>query len=186
MHGQSDALSASEQRGAALFVGQRQDGSLTAGCNTCHRGPFFTDQTFHNVGLAPRGVGPAGSFIDANDHGARDGLALILADPLNTRGKFSDGDDGRLPASVPPSADGAFRTPSLRCVSRRPSFTHTGQILTLADAVAFFDRGGDGTGYPGTSELTPRNLSPEQRADLAAFLASLDGPGPAANLLVAP
>src|SRR5258708_27030484 len=97
------------------------------GCNSCHSGPFLTDQDFHNVGMSPSGVGPAASFYDNNDHGAHEGLALTLIDPLNVRGKFSDGDDGRLPASVSAGTDGAFRVPSLRCVSRRPSFMHTGQ-----------------------------------------------------------
>ena len=76
VHGQSDALTPSEQRGAALFVGQRSSGA-TGGtnCNSCHTGPFFTDQAFHNVGLRPTGVGPAGSFLDTDDHGAQAGLA---------------------------------------------------------------------------------------------------------------
>lgn len=185
MHGQSNALTASEQRGAALFVGQREDGRTFAGCNACHSGPFLTDQAFHNVGLQPSGVGPAGSFYDANDHGAQEGLAAVMADPLNVRGKFSDGDDGRLD-NISSDVDGAFRTPSLRCVSRRPSFMHTGQILTLADVVSFFDRGGNSSGYPGTSQNIPRNFTADEQSDLVAFLKALDGPGPAADLLAAP
>ena len=49
--------------------------------------------------------------------------------------------------------NGAFRTPILRCVAQRPSFMHTGQLATLAEVVAFFARGGDPFGYPGTSEI---------------------------------
>ena len=51
VHGQSDALTPSEQRGAALFVGQRSSGA-TGGtnCNSCHTGPFFTDQHFTTSG----------------------------------------------------------------------------------------------------------------------------------------
>jgi cytochrome c peroxidase len=71
-------------------------------------------------------------------------------------------------------------------VSRRPSFMHTGQILTLDDVVSFFDRGGDSSGYPGTSENFARNFTPGERADLIAFLLALDGPGPSSNLLAAP
>jgi cytochrome c peroxidase len=187
MHGQQDALNPAEQRGAALFVGQREDGTVIVGCNACHTGPFFTDQTFHNVGLAPVGVGPAGSFLDLDDHGAKEGLNLVLSDPLNVRGKFSDGDDGRLPRSGPGgNADGAFRTPSLRCASRRPTFMHTGQLFTLEDVVAFFDRGGSRSGYPGTSENFPRNFTAQERADLAAFIRALDGPGPDAQLVASP
>jgi cytochrome c peroxidase len=186
MHGQSGALSAAEQRGATVFVGQREDGRLVPGCNVCHSGPFLTDQTFHNVGMQPVGVGPAGSFYDGEDHGARDGLTAILADPLNVRGKFSDGDDGRLSSLNPAQEDGRFRTPSLRCVSRRPTFMHNGQIQTLDDVITFFDKGGDPTGYPGVSEIGPRNFTPQERADLVAFLRALDGPGPSANLASPP
>jgi cytochrome c peroxidase len=186
MQGDKDALSPEEQRGAALFVGQRADGTMKSGCNVCHSGPFFTDQAFHNVGMRPRPVGPAASFIDTDDHGAMEGLAKLLADPLNTRGKFSDGDDGRLPDAVPVGADGSFRTPSLRCVSRRPTFMHTGQMRTLADVVAFFSRGGDPDGYFGTSEIDAFDFSEEEQADLLAFLLALDGTGPDHELTVAP
>jgi cytochrome c peroxidase len=186
MHGQANALTAAEQRGAALFVGHREDGTTTVGCNLCHSGPFLTDQTFHNVGMRPVGVGPAGSFYDSNDNGAKGGLAAAMADPLNTNGQFSDGTDGRLPTTLPANADGAFRTPSLRCVSRRPSFMHNGQIISLDDVISFFDRGGDTSGYTGTSENFARQFTAQERADLVAFLMTLDGPGPAADLVVAP
>ena len=186
VQGQSDALSPAAQRGAALFVGQRADGTSTSGCNTCHGGPFLTDQSFHNVGLRPIGVGPASSFIDKDDRGAFDGLTEMLADPLNVKGKFSDGDDGRLPSTVAAATDGAFRTPSLRCVALRPSFMHTGQMRTLLDTVEFFSRGGDSSDYPGTSELKPLNLTAQEVEDLVAFLQSLTGPGPDPSLLEPP
>ena len=119
----------------------------------------------------------------SNDRGAAAGLAASIADPLNVRGKYSDGDDGRLPDAVPAGSEGAFRTPTLRCVARRPSFLHTAQLRTLTDVVAFFDRGGDRAGYPGTNELVPLRLSADEQQDLVAFLQTLDGPGPAAPLL---
>jgi len=174
LHGDPSAMNASEQRGAKLFVGKAQ-------CVRCHSGPFLSDQEFHNVGLSPKTV--ATVFTDANDRGASAGLAAAIADPLNVRGEYSDGDDGRLPDAVPPGSEGAFRTPALRCVSRRPSFLHTGQLRTLADVVAFFDRGGDRAGYPGTNELVPLRLTAEEQQDLVAFLQALDGPGPVPSLL---
>jgi len=109
----------------------------------------------------------------------------VLTDPLNVRGKFSDGDDGRL-SEMPTGLDGAFRTPSLRCVGGRPSFMHTGQMLALADVVSFFSRGGNGAGYPGASENVARDFTGDEQSDLVAFLRALDGPGPAADLLAAP
>ncbi len=175
--GKSDALSFSEQRGAAIFVGRGK-------CATCHSGPFLSDQKFHNVGLMPAAV--AVVFIDHDDPGAVQGLSSAIADPLNVRGKFSDGDDGRLPASVDQATTGAFRTPMLRCVARRPSFMHTAQLRTLRDVVNFFAKGGDAFGYLGKSEIAALDLSAQDTQDLVAFLGTLEGPGPAPELLSPP
>jgi cytochrome c peroxidase len=122
-------------------------------------------------------------FIDQNDHGALNGLTTANADPLNSRGKFSDGDDGRLPTAIASSLEGTFRTPILRCSALRPTFMHTGQLKGLASAVAFFAKGGDSFGFLGKNELKPLDLSARDQADLVAFLAALDGPGPSADLL---
>jgi cytochrome c peroxidase len=186
MHGDDGALTEAEQRGAVLFVGK-------AKCASCHSGPFLSDQEFHNVGLFPKMV--SGAFTRKDDRGAEQGLAQVLADPLNVNGSFSDGDDGRLPASVPSDALGAFRTPMLRCSSQRPSFMHTGQLRSLEEVVEFFNEGGHKKlgvpadpilGYLGETEIEPLGLDDQEQADLVAFLHALDGPGPAAALLEAP
>jgi len=178
LDGDDKALSDSEQRGAALFMGK-------ARCATCHSGPNLTDNQFHNVGLSPTHVAQA--FVDENDEGAKTGLSGLSGDPLNVKSEFSDGDDGRLPASVPANMAGAFRTPSLRCDSKHPSFMHTAQLRNVADVVAFFNAGGDPPGpYPGKSELVPLGLSDAEQADLTAFLTALDGSGPDSALLSAP
>jgi cytochrome c peroxidase len=174
MHGSTTAVSRAAERGAALFVG-------SAGCVTCHAGPFMSDQQFHNVGLAPEIVQQA--FIDSNDQGAATGVAQLLASPLNSLGPFSDGTDGRVPASVTPAMNGAFLTPMLRCVALRPTFMHTGQVGTLAQVVALFNQGGDAPGgYPGTSEIHALGLSDLDQSDLVAFLQALTGPGASAAL----
>jgi cytochrome c peroxidase len=178
LDGDTTALDRSEQRGAALFAGK-------AGCLPCHAGPRLTDGAFHNVGLSPATVAVA--IQDSDDRGAAAGVALALTDPMNTAGAFSDGDRGQLPVSPGPELEGAFRTPTLRCAASHPSFMHTAQLATLDQVVAFFDRGGDPAGgYPGTSELHALGLSDRERADLVAFLGALAGPGPGADLLVAP
>jgi len=178
LDGDEGALDASELRGAALFVGR-------AGCATCHTGPRLTDDQFHNVGLSPAIVAVA--ILDEDDRGAATGLAAALTDPMSTAGEFSDGDRHALPESVEPEHEGAFRTPTLRCSASHPSFMHTGQFTSLEQVMNFFDRGGDPVGhYPGTSELTPLQLSEQDRLDLAAFLGTLSGPGPDASLLGPP
>jgi cytochrome c peroxidase len=164
MHGDKSALSPAAQQGAQLFVGKAE-------CVSCHSGPFMSDQQFHNVGLNPAVVQQA--FVDSDDEGAAVGLAASLADPLNTLGRFSDGHDSRLPSALTPPMEGAFRTPTLRCASLRPTFMHTGQVGSLAKVVTFFNQAGDVNGYPGTSELKALFLSDSEQAALVAFLESL-------------
>lgn len=177
MHGDKTALTRAEQRGAALFVGAGR-------CASCHSGPFLSDEEFHNVGLRAQRV--ATTFINPNDRGVAEGYPLLAADPLNTKGIFSDGDDDRVPAGAPKNAEGSFRTPRLRCVAQRPSFMHTGQQMTLEQVVAFFSAGGDPAGYPGKNEIVALQLSEREQADLVAFLRALDGPGPDPALFTAP
>lgn len=187
MRGDAAALTPSEQRGARLFVGERADGSkLAQACSSCHSGPFLTDNQFHNVGMRPTGVGPAASFLTIDDVGYSEGLPKALASPLNVKGKYSDGDDGRLPDAVPANAEGAFRTPSLRCVALRPTFMHNGQFRNMRAVIGFFDRGGDPEGFHGTNELVKLNLTEEERVDLEAFMGTLTGPGPDAALIAEP
>ncbi|MES1174363.1 MAG: cytochrome c peroxidase [Myxococcales bacterium] len=164
MHGDGSALSVEAQRGAQLFVGK-------GACVSCHSGPFMSDQQFHNVGLSPTVVQQA--FVDSDDQGAIAGIAAALSDPLNSIGKYSDGNDNRLPATTTPSMAGAFRTPTLRCVGSRPAFMHTGQLSTLARVVAFFNQGGDATGYPGVSEIHSLRLTATEQSDLVSFLEAL-------------
>jgi cytochrome c peroxidase len=172
VHGDESALSASEKNGAKLFIGK-------AGCISCHRGPYFSDQQFHVLGLEEH---PTRSRIDnGNDRGAAADLPQAAADPLGINGVYSDGNDQRLPAAFTVTAahEGAFRTPPLRCAGKRPSFMHSGLLRSLEDVVAFFNRGGDERGtYVGTKVLTPLDLTATEQADLVAFLRSLDGDAP--------
>jgi len=178
LDGDADALSASAQRGAVLFVGR-------ADCARCHSGPRLSDGAFHNVGLRPAAVAVA--FTDLGDRGAAEGLPLALADPLASAGPFSDGDRKTLPPAVTAAHEGAFRTPTLRCAAQAPSFMHTGQLRTLEQVVAFFDQGGHpAPGYPGVSEIAALGLDEQERIDLVAFLRALTGPGPSPELLRPP
>jgi cytochrome c peroxidase len=179
MGGDAEALDADEQAGAVLFV--------RAGCDACHAGPFMTDQKFYNLGVARL----ESLFIEPyDDPGAARGLAEARDDRLSSRGMFSDGDDGRLDA-IPADTSallGAFRTPSLRCAGMRPTFMHAGQLRSLEDVVAFFNRGGDGQYYLGTKDpaIVPLDFTSDERRQLVAFLRALDGPGPDPRWLATP
>ena len=177
MAGEAAALSAEEQAGARLFVGK-------GGCSSCHSGPYLTDGAFHNVGLH---ADFTFFVVPIPDAGASAGIGALLTDPLNSKGVYSDGYDGRLDhLPDPASLLGAFRTPSLRCVSRRPSFMHTGQFRSLEDMVIFFNNGGDKDGYLGVSENHARDLTDSERGQLVAFLRALNGDGPDPALTAPP
>ena len=136
--GDSSALSPEAQRGFALFAGR-------ANCVTCHVGPNFTDEQFHNTGVSTR---------SDDGHGV--------------------GDPGRARVTGLPRDLGAFKTPTLREVARSAPYMHDGSMATLEQVVAFYDSGGraDPTLDP---EIKPLGLTNRERSDLVAFLRALSG-----------
>lgn len=165
--GDAGELSDSAKRGAQLFVGK-------AGCVTCHAGPAFTDNRFHNIGVPQ--TGPNVPSADAGRAGAFNGLR---GNVFNGGGQFSDDSaagqaklDGLSPA---PSDLGAFRTTTLRNIAKTAPYMHTGSLATLAAVIDFYDVGGGTAGFEGTKEITPLGLSAQDRADLVAFLETLTG-----------
>src|SRR5262249_29254959 len=109
-------------------------------------------------------------------------------DPLNSQGIYSDAPDNRQSwlADDPSMYLGAFKTPTLRCVSRRPSFGHGAQFRALDDVVQFFIAGGEQSGFLGVVENQPRDVSAAERKQLVAFLKALDGTGPDPHLVEPP
>jgi len=74
---------------------------------------------------------------------------------------------------------GRFKTPTLREVGRTAPYMHDGSLATLEDVVDFYDRGGGDN--PGLDpRIRPLRLTPEEKAGLVAFLASLSGETPGA------
>ena len=157
-------LTADETAGLRLFVGK-------ARCATCHAGPLFTDQSFHNIGVPARDG-------HAPDPGRADGVRLALADEFNCRGAFSDapGECAELEFAdtTGPELVGAMKTPSLRNVARRAPYMHAGQFATLDAVVEHYDRA---PAAPlGRSELEPLHLTATERRQLVAFLETLSAP----------
>ena len=106
-------------------------------------------------------------------------MTALLASVFNTSGAFSgDTTTGRLDGLVsPPPADttGQFRTPSLRNVAVTAPYMHAGQLATLANVVDFYDEAGSRIPAVGTLDplLSNLNLTPQQKADLVAFMEAL-------------
>lgn len=133
--GDRSALNTAAQRGLALFHGK-------AGCSGCHAGPNFSDEQFHNTGVAWRTGAPA--------------------------------DEGRAAVTHSPEDRGAFKTPTLREISRTAPYMHDGSLATLDKVIDYYDGGGQRN--PGLDPmLHPLHLSPAEKADLLGFLASLAG-----------
>lgn len=162
-------------RGLRLFVGKGQ-------CSTCHNGPLFTDQAFHNTGVPPR---------DASrpDPGRAAAIGQLIADPFNCLGAFSDARPeqcGELNflATGDPAQLGAFRTPSLRNVAMRAPYMHAGQFASLGEVIRHYIEapkaalGRSELARPGERNLQRQaiELSAAEIDDLVAFLGSLSGP----------
>jgi cytochrome c peroxidase len=92
-------------------------------------------------------------------------------------GEAEDTDIGRQAITGDPADRHAFKTPSLRNSTLHPPYMHDGSIPSLRDVIDFYSRGaGSGT----KSELVFKlGLTPNEEADLLAFLQSLAGQPPA-------
>jgi cytochrome c peroxidase len=148
LKGKHDALSDSALIGLHLFRTQ-------ARCINCHNGPEFTDHQFHNAGLTYYGR-------RFEDHG----LYAITRKPEDM---------------------GKFRTPPLRNVGNTGPWMHNGFFPSMRGVLNLYNAGmpqpkpkdhqRDDPLFPETSPLLkPLDLTVQQRADLEAFLTSLNEP----------
>lgn len=156
------AFSKEEILGLKLFIGK-------ANCVTCHDGPRFTDNSFHNTGVPPVADLPP-------DRGRIDAVRQVEADPFNCLGAFRDGDAGacgelRFMVKDAPQLIRAYKTPSLRGAATRPPYMHAGQFSSLDEVVAHYAKAAPSV--EGTSEVHPLQLSDRERAALVAFLKTL-------------
>jgi cytochrome c peroxidase len=129
-----------------------------ARCDLCHPGPLFTDHGFHNLGI--------GESADFPRPGKEAGRFAFVPFGLKDRQLI-----------------GAFKTPSLRNVSRTGPYMHDGSRPNLMDVLMYFNDGikADAAGYL-DAEFTaepgqPRrlNLGPADLAALELYLRALAG-----------
>lgn len=159
-------------------------------CSTCHKNATFTDEDFHNVGVADATAGRRGRL---------DGIPLVLESAFNAAGIYSDKASGldafaanrishlellwndpvrREELEALGQLEGAFRTPTLRNVALTAPYMHTGALATLEEVVDFYDRGGDPDGsFVGTraGTIQPLALTAEEKAALVELLTLLTG-----------
>lgn len=155
-------FSKDEVLGLKLFIGK-------ANCVTCHNGPRFTDNGFHNTGVPPvAGLPP--------DRGRIDAVRQVEADPFNCFGAYRDGDvsacgELRFVVKSAPELIRAYKTPSLRGAAARPPYMHAGQFSSLDEVVAHYAKAAPSV--EGVSEVHPLELSDRERGALVAFLKTL-------------
>ncbi|MBM4376200.1 MAG: c-type cytochrome [Deltaproteobacteria bacterium] len=86
-------------------------------------------------------------------------------------------DLGRGAITKEESDNGRFKTPTLRSVGQHPPYFHDGSGKTLEDAVDYMLSGGpEGAKLDGAFKKVV--LTKDERADLLAFVRSLEGPRP--------
>jgi cytochrome c peroxidase len=138
-----------------------------AGCVTCHHGPLFTDHDYHNIGYEGSEGAPA--------VGVETGRSVHV--PVGLK-------EWRL--------NGAFRTPSLRNLTRTAPYFHDGSYAKLGHVVEFYNGGVQWSFYlaaplkdpdlPGRLDekdavMLPRrlNLTAAEKEALVLYLRSLQG-----------
>jgi cytochrome c peroxidase len=117
--------------------------SEQARCIECHTWPTFSDDEFHVLGV-----------------------------PLTD---LDTPDTGRAEVVDEPGARFAFRTPTLRNVVLTAPYMHNGSFATLDEVIQFYEDGGGAQGIAVRidEELRGFRLTPQQDADLVAFLHAL-------------
>ncbi|MYF51462.1 MAG: c-type cytochrome, partial [Gammaproteobacteria bacterium] len=162
--GDADVVTASVKRGFTLFK--------DSGCAACHLiakdHAHFTDDQFHDVGVARGGIQPIARLqvapgrlieVDSEVHASMTPAKLIDLGRFDATGQIED--------------RWKFRTPTLRNVALTAPYMHDGSLPTLRAVVDFFDRGGD---HPDADErVQPLGLTESQKEDLIALLSSLTG-----------
>lgn len=83
-------------------------------------------------------------------------------------------DLGRGAISKDEKDNGAFKTPTLLDVAKSGPYFHNGSVKTLEEAVDIMAGGGKKNKWLDTTNLKPANLTKAEKADVVAFLKSLD------------
>jgi cytochrome c peroxidase len=83
-------------------------------------------------------------------------------------------DVGRFTVTKDEKDTGAFKTPTLLDISKSGPYFHNGSVATLEEAVDLMASGGKKNKFLDTKNLKPVKLSEKEKADLLAFLRSLD------------
>ena len=165
-HTPESALTRDEESGLRLFIGK-------ASCVNCHNGSLFTDNQFHNTGVGLPSVSLP------YDSGRAVGVRQAVAGEFSCTSRYSDAradDCQELRFTVTEGEElvRAYKTPTLRNVADRAPYMHAGQLASLSDVIAHYDRAP--AAPAGHSELKSLKLSATERRQIEAFLRTLTSP----------
>ena len=149
-------LSDSEKRGMVLFgLRLRQDDDFNPGvtlkkanCTSCHAGQNFSDEQFHNLGVGWNAK--EAKFAD---------LGRFVIAPVGAKN----------PADI-----AAFKTPTVRDITRTAPYMHDGSEKTLEAVVEYYDKGGIANPHL-DADMKPLKLTAQEKADVVAFMKALTG-----------
>ena len=162
VRGDTNALTPAQQRGWAVFNGKGR-------CMSCHAYnpsyPFFTDNLFHNIGIAA-------SHSDFGDLARRADKAvqkgdMAEIDHMAIQTEFSE--LGRFLVTRNRSDIGAFKTNALRDIVLTSPYMHDGSFATLWDVVDHYNKGGQPNAFL-DGGITRLALSEEEINDLVALM----------------
>jgi cytochrome c peroxidase len=157
--GETAALSPAARAGYELFTGKGR-------CSGCHAGGNLADDSFHALNV------PESPEFERDPRVAATRRFVAKVSGFEEFRTLAE-DPGRFLVTKEKRDWKAFRTPTLREVSRTAPYMHNGIFATLEEVIAFVDRGG-GEGNP---SLKPLGLSDEEKQALRAFLVeALTGP----------
>ncbi len=163
--GNPQAISDQAQRGWALFQGKGR-------CSSCHAfnvvSPLFSDQKFHNIGIA--------AHVKNFSELARNALGILKSgdtkqiDELALQTSYSE--LGRFLVTKNPADIGAFKSETLLNIGVTAPYMHDGSLVTLFDVVDHYNKGGVPNPFldGGMQRLA---LSEAEIDDLVAFLFTL-------------
>jgi len=164
MRGDRSALNEQQLRGKTLFEGK-------ANCIACHNGPLLTDQELHNIGV------PTNPAFETDPQ-----RQIAMRERMKSKGVAEevylklDRDPGHFLDTKKDEDLGKFRTPPLRYLVYTAPYMHNGAFFTLEEVIDFYDRGGDDDPFGTKSaDIGKLGLTPDEKADLIAFLESLSG-----------
>jgi cytochrome c peroxidase len=165
MAGDEKALNESERRGWSLFNGKGR-------CMSCHgfnaTQSFFTDNRFHNIGIAAHKA----DFVDLATKARRmvETGNLKQIDELAIQTDLSE--LGRFLVTKNYSDTGAFKTSPLRNIALTAPYMHDGSLPTLWDVMDHYNKGGIQNPFldGGMQRL---GLTEGEIDDLVAFLGTL-------------